>query len=89
MSEPRTIHEFNPREHTLEGKYLRGTPDFDQALRAVTFRSDDLGRAHAVRVWHPYYRDGLSSFIYHYHDLLDARGTVIAQALDAEDIREG
>jgi len=88
MPGSKEVHAFNPAEHTLEGVYLRDTHDFEAAVRAVDFAPDDVARARSVRVWHPYYRDGLSSFIYHYHDLLDTSGTVIAQALDAEDIRE-
>ena len=89
MTEPGKMHVFDPKEHTLEGRYARGTREYDEALRAVLFRPEDLEHAHEVRIWHPYYREGLSSFIYHYYDLLDASGAVIAQALDAEDIREG
>ena len=88
MSRPAEFHAYDPGQHTLEGYYQRGTADFDEALRAVTFPAEAEAAARAIRVWHPYYRDGLSSFIYHYHDLLDAHGRLIAQALDAEDIRE-
>lgn len=81
-------HLYNPAEHTLEREHPAGTAEFDAAAARVGFTPEERAAAREIRVWHPYYKDGLSSFIYHYHDLLDADGNVIAQRLDAEDIRE-
>jgi len=66
--------------------YEAGTETYDQTGRMASFTAEQLAQGQTIRRWHPYWKADLSSYIYHYTDLLDASGELIAQHLDAEDI---
>jgi len=80
--------QFNPKDPTdsIEGVYEAGTEDYEGAGLLASFTAEQLAQGRTIRKWHPFWKADLSSYIYHYTDLLDASGELIAQHLDAEDI---
>ncbi|HEX6032737.1 MAG TPA: hypothetical protein VFY90_15000 [Tepidiformaceae bacterium] len=68
----------------IDGEYAIGPEKSAQ----FGFTAEDVARAASVRKWHPYWKAGLSSFVYHYTDLLDAEGNLIAQQSEWEDVRD-
>lgn len=70
----------------FEDEFAAGTVDYMWAGRHAGFSDALLARGDRIRTWYPCWRPGQSSFIYHYTDLLDADGQLLAQAVEPENI---
>lgn len=79
---------FDPKDptHYVDGVYEAGTEAYK--ARSSSFTPEEVARGRTIREWHPYWKAGLSSFIYHHTDLLDADDELIAQKTDWEDVRD-